>query len=139
MLDFPVNKKIVLFDGVCNLCNNTVITIIKNDTSNHFVFASLQSTIGKEICSMLQIDTPKTDSIVLYEPINSYYAIKSNAALKIMKQFGGWWKLTQLFWIVPRSIRDYVYDFIAKNRYKWFGKQESCMIPTQELTTKFLD
>lgn len=138
MIDIPKNKKIILFDGVCNLCNNTVLKVIKNDKNNNFVFAALQSKKGIEITNYLKIDTSKIDSIILYEP-GVAYDIKSTAALKIMSSFGGFWFLTQFFKIFPESIRDFMYAYIAKNRYKWFGKKESCMIPTPELKAKFLD
>lgn len=134
---FPKNKKIILFDGVCNLCNDSVLKVIKYDKNDHFVFTSLQSDIGQEIINHIGIDTNKIDSIILYEP-NVSYDIKATAALKIMNTFGGFWKLTQIFWIFPEPLRNLVYDYIAKNRYKWFGKKESCMIPTPELKAKFL-
>ena len=133
----PSNKKVILFDGVCNFCNDSVLKVIKYDTKNMFVFTSLQSDIGKEITQYLGIDTSKVDSIILYEP-NISYDIKSSAALKIMNDFGGVWKLTQVFWIIPEVLRNVVYDFIAKNRYKWFGKKETCMIPPKEIQEKFL-
>jgi len=136
-LSIPENKKIILFDGVCNLCNNIVLTIIKHDKKDVFRFVSLQSDTGKKITTYLKIDTEKVDSIILYEPKIAYY-IKSTAALKITTEFNGFWKFLQIFWIIPESIRDMVYTFIAKNRYKWFGKKDSCMIPTKELTAKFL-
>ncbi|WP_339661816.1 DCC1-like thiol-disulfide oxidoreductase family protein [uncultured Polaribacter sp.] len=138
MVDFPKNKKIILFDGICNLCNDAVLKVIKNDHKNNFVFAALQSKSGKEIINHLKIDVSKIDSIILYEP-GVAYDIKSTAALKIMKDFGGFWFLTQIFGILPISIRDFIYDYIAKNRYQWFGKKESCMIPTPELKAKFLN
>ncbi len=136
--DLPRNKKIILFDGVCNLCNDFVIKIINKDSENIFVFASLQSTIGKEIIDHLKIDTSKIDSIILYEPSVAYY-IKSEAALKIMNEFRGFWKIMQVFTILPKPINNFFYDLIAKNRYKWFGKKESCMIPTPDLKAKFLE
>ena len=136
--NFPENKKIILFDGVCNLCNNSVLKVIKNDKKNTFLFTALQSKTGQEIIDHLKIDISKIDSIILYEPKVSY-DIKSTAALKIMNHFGGLWKLTQICWIFPEGFRNLVYDYIAKNRYKWFGKKESCMIPTPELKAKFLD
>ncbi|SDR91408.1 Predicted thiol-disulfide oxidoreductase YuxK, DCC family [Polaribacter sp. KT25b] len=138
MVDIPKNKKIILFDGVCNLCNNSVLKVIKHDKKNLFVFAALQSKSGQEIISYLKIDISKMDSIILYEPGVAYY-IKSTAALKIMKYFGGFWFLTQIFGLLPEKIRDYFYDYIAKNRYNWFGKKESCMIPTPELKAKFIN
>ncbi|CAM1356138.1 MULTISPECIES: thiol-disulfide oxidoreductase DCC family protein [Tenacibaculum] len=137
MNNLPSNKKVILFDGVCNFCNNSVRKVIKYDTKNMFLFASLQSDIGKEITQYLGIDTSKVDSIILYEP-NISYDIKSSAALKIMNGFGGVWKLTQVFWILPEGLRNIVYDYIAKNRYKWFGKKEACMVPSKEIQEKFL-
>lgn len=138
MVDIPKNKKIILFDGICNLCNDSVLKVIKYDKRDHFVFVALQSKIGQDIINYLKIDVSKIDSIILYEP-GVAYDIKSTAALKIMKDFGGFWALTQVFEILPTPIRDYFYDYIAKNRYKWFGKKESCMIPTPELKAKFLN
>lgn len=123
MIDIPKNKKVILFDGICNLCNTAVVTAIKFDTKNRFLFAAIQSEKGKEIINYLNIDTSKTDSIILYEPGVSY-EIKSTAALKIMNDFGGIWQLTKLLWIFPEGFRNQVYDYIAKNRYKWFGKRK---------------
>jgi predicted DCC family thiol-disulfide oxidoreductase YuxK len=138
MIDFPKNKKIILFDGICNLCNDSVLKIIKHDKKDLFVFAALQSESGQKITNYLKIDTSKVDAIILYEP-GVAYEIKSTAALRIMKDFGGFWFVTQIFRIFPENIRDWAYDYIAKNRYKWFGKKESCMIPTSELQAKFLN
>lgn len=131
-------KKIILFDGVCNLCNGAVQFIIKRDKRSVFKFASLQSEIGKQLTKERGIDTELLDSIILIEPGIAYYS-KSTAALEIMKSFGGIWSLTRLFTILPEGFRDIVYDFIAKNRYKWFGKKDACMIPTPELQSRFLD
>ncbi len=136
--NLPNNRQIVLFDGVCNFCNASILKIIKNDKKNIFLFASLQSEIGKEITQHFNIDTNFIDSIILVES-KTNYAIKSTAALKIAKQFGGLWWLFQIFWLLPTSFRDFFYDYIAKNRYKWFGKKESCMIPTPEIKSKFID
>lgn len=138
MVDIPKNKKIILFDGICNLCNNSVLKVIKYDKKNTFMFASLQSKSGQDIINYLKIDISKIDSIILYEP-GVAYDVKSTAVLKIMSDFGRFWSLTQVFEIVPETIRNYFYDYIAKNRYKWFGKKESCMIPTPELKIKFLN
>ncbi len=137
MIDIPKNKKVILFDGVCNLCNNAIIKVIKNDRKNIFVFVALQSETGNKIVDELKIDTSKIDSIILYEPAVAYY-IKSEAAFKIMNAFGGVWKLAQIFSILPTKINDFFYDIVAKNRYKWFGKKNVCMIPTPELQAKFL-
>ncbi|WP_422091150.1 thiol-disulfide oxidoreductase DCC family protein [Tenacibaculum ovolyticum] len=137
MVNLPTNKKIILFDGVCNFCNDAVLKVIKYDTKNQYIFTSLQSDIGKEITNHLGIDITKIDSIILYEPNIAYY-IKSTAALKIMIGFGGIWSLTTILELIPEAIRNYSYDFIAKNRYKWFGKKENCIIPSKEIKKKFL-
>lgn len=138
MVNIPKNKKVILFDGICNLCNNAVIKTINYDKKNTFLFAAIQSESGKEIIDYLKIDTTKTDSIILYTPGFSY-EIKATAALKIMNDFGGIWQLTRILWVFPKSFRNHIYDFIAKNRYRWFGKKDNCMIPTKELKAKFLD
>lgn len=132
------DKKIVLFDGVCNLCNGAVQYIIKRDKTDTFRYAALQSEIGEQLVAERAIDTSKVDSIILIEPGVAYFT-KSDAALEIGKSFGGAWKLLQLFVWIPKSIRDAVYDIVARNRYKWFGKKDACMIPTPELKAKFLE
>lgn len=136
-LEFPKGKKVVLFDGVCNLCNNFINLIIDKDKNNVFVFASLQSDVGKEIMEHLHIDSSKLDSVILYDPDVAYY-FKSEAALHIVKEFSGPWKLLQVFRILPTRFNDLIYDFVGRNRYKWFGKSEQCRIPTPELKAKFL-
>ena len=130
------NKLIILFDGVCNLCNSSVNFIIKHDTKEQFLFASLQSDAAKEI--LLQFSTKKLtlDSIILIDDSNIYE--KSSAALQISKHLNGGYKLLYGFIIIPKFIRDWVYDIIAENRYKWFGKKEKCMIPTSEIRNRFL-
>lgn len=130
------SHKIILFDGVCNLCNGAINFVIKKDKKNIFKFAPLQSEIGKTLLSQFKIDTSEVDSIILVDG-EKYYA-KSSAALRISKELSGAYPLLYGFIILPRFIRDLVYDYIAKNRYKWFGKKESCMIPTPELKEKFL-
>ena len=138
MIDIPKNKKIILFDGICNLCNDVVLKVIKYDKKNIFLFSSLQSKIGKEITDHLGIDISKIDSIILYE-FDISYDIKSTAALKILQDFSGIWNLFSILLLLPEGFRNLIYDYIAKNRYKWFGKKEKCMIPTPELKEKFLD
>lgn len=134
----PKDKQLILFDGVCNLCNSSVLYVIKRDKKDKFLFAPLQSEIGKEIISDFNIDTQKTDSILLYNPENKTITYKSSAALRIAKQLGFPLNLMILFIIVPPFIRNWVYDYIAKHRYRWFGEKESCMIPTPELQSKFI-
>ena len=137
MLGLPENKKIILFDGVCNLCDSSVQFIIKNDKKDIFRFVSLQSKLGIEICNYIGVDRSKIDSIIMYNPGVAYYH-KSSAVLEICDELGGIYSLTSVFKILPEKIRNYIYDHIAKNRYKWYGKKESCMIPTPELKGKFL-
>jgi predicted DCC family thiol-disulfide oxidoreductase YuxK len=135
--ELPKDKKIILFDGVCNLCNSSVQFIIKNDKKDVFRFVALQSELGQKIIIHIGVDLNKTDSILLYEPGRAYY-YKAEAVLKIAKSLGGLYALLRVFKIIPKSISNYVYDHIAKNRYKWYGKKESCMIPTSDLKAKFL-
>ena len=130
-------KKIILFDGVCNLCNNAVQFIIKNDKKDVFRFVALQSELGKEICKYIGVDQTKVDSVILYNPGVAYY-YKSSAAIEISEDLGSIYSLVSIFKIFPERLRNYVYDYIAANRYKWYGKKESCMIPTPELKAKFL-
>lgn len=137
MQNFPPNKKIILFDGVCNLCNSAVQFVIKNDKKDVFRFVALQSELGQEILTYIGIDSKNIDSIVLYEPGVAYY-YKSAAAIEIARNLGGFWHFGTVFQIIPTAIRNQLYDYIAKNRYKWYGKKESCMIPTPELRAKFL-
>ncbi|WP_420322649.1 thiol-disulfide oxidoreductase DCC family protein [Flagellimonas sp.] len=131
------HKKIILFDGVCNLCNGAVKFIIKWDKKDVFRYAALQSEIGKQLIAERTIDTSKVDSIILIEPGVAYFT-KSDAALEITQHFGGLWKAFAIFTWIPKIFRDAIYDLIAKNRYKWFGRKDACMIPTPELKAKFL-
>ena len=138
MIVYPPDKKIILFDGVCNLCNTAVLKVIQHDLKNRFVFCPLQSEAGQQIRNSLKIDAVKLDSLILYTPGISY-EIKANAFLQIMNDLGGFWKLTQIFWILPEVVRNHLYDCIAKNRYRWFGKKQQCMRPTPELNARFLE
>lgn len=133
--ELPKDKKIILFDGVCNLCDSAVQFVIKHDKKDVFRFVPLQSELGRKIIS--HVGASNIDSIILYEPGKAYY-YKSGVAFKIIKETCGIHKALLVFSIFPKSILDYLYDFVAKNRYKWFGKKESCMIPTSELQSKFL-
>ena len=128
---------IILFDGVCNLCNGAVQFVIKRDTKNQFLFASLQSEEGKQILEDHNFPMNKMDSFFLVE--NGKVSDKSTAALKVLKKLSGPWSLLYGFIIVPKFIRDGVYNWIAKNRYQWFGQKDECMIPTAELKAKFLN
>lgn len=138
MENIPKDKQLILFDGVCNLCNSSVLYVIKRDKENKFLFAPLQSNVGKSITDQFKIDTNKIDSILLYNPVNEKVYSKSTAALHVAKQLNLPTSLMTVFFIVPPFIRNWVYDYVAKNRYKWYGKKEACMIPTPELKAKFL-
>jgi len=129
-------NKIVLFDGVCNFCNSSVQFIIRNDKTNSLKFASLQSEIGQRLITTYNL-SKELDSVIFIENNQAY--IKSKAALKIANYFGGFWKIFQVFNIIPSFIRDFFYDIIANNRYKWFGKKDSCMLPSPEVRSRFLD
>lgn len=131
-------KKIILFDGVCNLCNRSIQFIIRRDTKDEFRFATLQGEIGKSLIKDRNIDTSQIDSIILIEPGTAYYT-KSTAALSIGTSFGGMWKMLNVLSLIPSRLRNIVYDFVARNRYKWYGKKDHCMVPTPEIKAKFLD
>lgn len=128
--------KIILFDGVCNLCNTSINFVIRKDKKDCFRFAALQSDIGKEYTTKFNINSTETDSIILIDQEKVY--VKSTAALQISKSLSGAYPLLFGFIIVPNFIRNWVYDFVARNRYNWYGKREVCMIPTPELKAKFL-
>ena len=129
-------KSIILFDGVCNLCNSSVNFIIKHDKKKQFLFASLQSDAAKEI--LLQFTTKKLNlnSILLIDNKNIYE--KSTAALKISRHLSNGYQLLYYLVIIPLFIRNWLYNLIVKNRYQWFGKKEFCMIPTSEIRNRFL-
>ena len=134
--NLPKDKKIVLFDGVCNYCNDKINFIIKNDKHDIFRFVALQSETGQKIIKYLGIDT-SIDSIILYEPGYAYF-IKSEAVFRIIKHLSSSVRFLLFFNFIPTSIKNVFYDIIAKNRYNWYGKKESCMMPTEEVKRKFI-
>lgn len=126
---------IVLFDGECNFCDASVQFIIKRDPKGFFQFAALQSDVGKMLKQ--QYAVPDTlDSILVIDQHTVYNS--SNAALHITKHLNGLWTVLYVLKVIPKTIRDVVYRFIAKNRYAWFGKKDSCMIPSPEIRNRFL-
>ena len=129
-------QSIILFDGVCNLCNAAVQFVIKRDRKNQFVFASLQSGEGKKILAEHNFPGNEMHSFVLVENRKLYD--RSTAALRVVKKLNGIWGLLFGLIIVPKFIRDGVYNIIARKRYQWFGRKDECMIPTPELRAKFL-
>ena len=130
-------SSIILFDGVCNLCNSSVQFVIKHDADKKFMFASLQSTAGQLLLKQFDLPLQDFNSFILIE--NEKIFLKSTAALMVAKQLKGAVKLLYGFIVVPPFIRNGAYNFIAKNRYKWFGKKESCILPTPELKARFLN
>jgi|SRR3954471_827195 predicted DCC family thiol-disulfide oxidoreductase YuxK len=129
-------KAIVLFDGVCHFCNSSVNFIIKHDKKDYFRFTPLQSEKGKALLQLFNTEDFGMDSLVLIEN-NSIYR-RTTAVLKIAKQLNGLYFLLYAFIIIPRFLRDGIYNLVAKNRYKWFGKYENCMVPTPEVKEKFI-
>jgi predicted DCC family thiol-disulfide oxidoreductase YuxK len=127
---------IVLFDGVCNLCSGSIQFIIRRDPAGRFRFASLQSPAGQELQTRLGMDPQALDSVILVEGDRWYK--ESDAALRIARGMKGAWKLLTAFRLIPRPLRDAAYRLIARNRYRWFGKQETCWLPTPELRGRFL-
>ena len=138
MLDFPIGKKIILFDGHCNLCEASVQFVIKYDKKDVFRFVALQSDFGKDIIKHIGLENQNIDSVILFEP-GIAYNYKSAAALEIAKSLGGFFHFGTVFKLIPNGLRNLLYDYIAKNRYQWYGKKESCLVPTIELKSKFLE
>jgi predicted DCC family thiol-disulfide oxidoreductase YuxK len=131
-----MNHPIILFDGVCNYCNSIVNFIIRQDKKKVFRFAALQSKAGQELLKQYQLPANKLDTFILIDGGRVYD--RSNAALRMYGKLPWYWKWTQLLWVFPRFLRDGVYNWIAENRYKWFGKKEECMIPTEDIRSRFL-
>ena len=127
---------IIFFDGVCNLCNGFVQFVIERDPQGYFRFASLQSEAAKPYLERCNLSADQLSSVVLIE--NGQCYTQSSAALRILKKLPGAWSLFYAAIFIPKFFRDAVYNFIARNRYRWFGKQESCWLPTPELKSRFL-
>lgn len=132
-----IRESVIFFDGLCNLCNGAVQFVIRRDSHHHFKFASLQSDFAQQTLSQFHIEPKQGDSFVLL--MNGKIYERSTAALQVAKKLNGLWPMLYGFIIIPKLIRDAVYNFVAKHRYKWFGKQESCWVPTPELRDRFID
>jgi predicted DCC family thiol-disulfide oxidoreductase YuxK len=128
---------IILFDGFCNLCNGAIQFIIERDKNQHFRFASLQSKTGREYQKKAGLSIDKIDTVLLVENGEIYQ--KSTAGLRVARNLDGLWPVMFIFILIPPFIRNAVYDLIARNRYKWFGKKDSCWMPTPDLKALFLD
>jgi predicted DCC family thiol-disulfide oxidoreductase YuxK len=128
---------VILFDGVCNLCNGAVAWVIERDTRAYFRFASLQSSAARSALSAAGAPAIMPDSIVLLDADGVH--VRSDAALRIAAALGMPWSLLSVARIVPRFVRDAVYDYIARNRYRWFGRRDACMLPAAGVADRFLD
>ena len=136
MVTLNTMKQVILFDGVCNFCNSAVQFIIKRDKKNRYLFAALQSEEGRKLLTAHHLPSDKVSTIILISGEKVYD--RSTAALKIARHLSGWWPLLYPLIILPAFMRDIPYNIIARNRYKWFGKKEICVIPTPELRARFL-
>lgn len=135
MTEIPDN--LVLFDGVCNLCNASVQFVIRHDRAAKFRFAAIQSEIGRELFQSRGLDAADLQTFVLIADGRMF--LRSDAAIEVVSRLGGLWKIFTIFRFVPRAIRDSIYSYIARNRYRWFGRKEACMIPTPEIKERFLE
>jgi predicted DCC family thiol-disulfide oxidoreductase YuxK len=131
-----IDHPIVLFDGVCNLCNGAVQFIVKRDPAGVIRFASLQSSYARQRLQELGLDPDRLFSIIVISEGKA--RIQSDAVFEIARYLGAPWKYLRVFRIIPRPVRDGVYTFIANNRYRWFGKQDQCMVPTPALKARFV-
>lgn len=132
-----VKHPILLFDGVCNFCNHTVQFVIKRDKKGIVHFASLQSAFGQAQLRKANLSTDDLKTLIFIE--NGQLYTKSSGALRLSKYLGGIWQLSYIFILIPKPIRNFAYEFIAKNRYKWFGKQDACMLPSPETRSRFIE
>ena len=132
--EFP--DSIILFDGVCNLCNSSVQFIIRHDPQSNFKLASLQSDAGKGLLKKYSLPEEQLYSVILIS--NNRTFERSRAALEIARKLNGLWPMMYLFILIPPFIRNFIYDWISKNRYRWFGVRNECMIPTKETKNRFL-
>jgi predicted DCC family thiol-disulfide oxidoreductase YuxK len=132
--DIPDN--VILFDGVCNLCSALVQFVIRHDHAGRFRFAAIQSEIGQQIFRRHGLDPGDLQTFVLIT--HEKTLLRSDAAIEVVSRFGGAWKACRVFRLVPRAARDSIYSFVARNRYRWFGRKDACMIPTPEIKERFL-
>ena len=127
---------ILLFDGHCNFCNGWVRLIVRRDNAKNILFAPLQSPVGRKMLEEHKIDVNYTESLVFFE--EEKFSLNSTAALRIYSYLDGWERHLKILTVLPRTLRDAVYSFFAKYRYKWFGRREQCMVPTPEMKERFL-
>ena len=132
-----ITKKIIFYDGHCNLCNGFVNAIIKLDKKSIFLFAPLNGNHAKNLLKKNKIKNTTIDSVVLFN--NNSISYKSKAVIEILISLGGIYRVLVMTKIIPRAILDWLYDIVAKNRYSWFGKHDRCMVPDKKIISKFLD
>ena len=132
-----ITKKIIFYDGHCNLCNGFINAIIKLDKKSIFLFAPLNGNHAKNLLKKNNIKNTTIDSVVLFS--NNSISYKSKAVIEILISLGGIYRVLVMTKIIPRAILDWIYDIVAKNRYSWFGKQNHCMVPDKKIISKFLD
>ncbi|MGB0404256.1 MAG: thiol-disulfide oxidoreductase DCC family protein [Salibacteraceae bacterium] len=132
-----VPRYLILFDGVCNLCEKSVQFVIKRDKKKKFKYASLQSNVGEKILWESNLSNSNFDSFVFVE--DGQVFTKSTAAIKVATHLGSYWPVLEVFMLIPKFLRDPIYDFVAKNRFRWYGKKEECWVPTPELKDLFID
>ena len=130
------DRLIILFDGVCNLCNSSVDFILKKDRKGAFIFASIQSEQGKKVIAELGLEELCVKSVALIDDKEVYF--QSTAILRILRKLSFPWNVFYLFIIIPRPIRDFFYNIISRNRYEWFGKRDMCRLPTDREKDRFL-
>ena len=135
--DIEISKSVILFDGYCNLCNSQVNSILRFDSKKFFYFSNLNSSFSKKVIKENKVESLEGNTIILYH--NNKIIIKSNAAIKIAYLLGGFFKIFIIFKILPNFIRDGIYDVISRNRYRWFGKSDSCYIPKKEILDRFIN
>jgi predicted DCC family thiol-disulfide oxidoreductase YuxK len=131
-----IPDNLILFDGVCNLCSALVQFVIRHDPAAKFRFAAIQSEIGGEIFQSHGLDPADLQTFVFVS--NGQVFLRSDAAIEVVSRFGGAWRIFRIFRFVPKVLRDAIYSFIARNRYRWFGRKEVCMVPTPEISERFL-
>jgi predicted DCC family thiol-disulfide oxidoreductase YuxK len=133
----PDEESVILFDGVCNLCSGFVQFVLPRDEEGKYRFASLQSDAGQALLAEHDLPSDELESVVLIEDGESY--VKSSAIIQIATGLGGAYRLLSPFRYLPRSVRDRIYDFVADNRYRWFGKKDQCMMPSGDVESRFLE
>ncbi len=130
------SKNVILFDGICNLCNDVVNLLLDLDKSNILYFSSLQSDFGQFVLQKFNLPTDNFNSFIFLKKGKIYQ--KSDGALEVCRTLGGFWKILYFFKIIPTFARNAIYEWVAQNRYRWFGKKEYCRVPTPNLQARFL-